>query len=860
MTGDAILSKDLSKNEANPLLSSPRKPVVVRTITDVVMPRKEETTCLVDKSESDDTPTPPTFPPPPSELNNSYNSDEAKLPPPPVEVTQQQQKNGGCGKCHDKKKTNGVTKKTFYPNYRDDVEDEEEENYSGNNTEDTSISSSVMSDDDDDEAICRDQIYPGCEEDVVVAEVDATGTTSPVAGCSKNLMGNGNGNYYNGIKTGPIAASTTGVQMTREDSYDGGGGVEKSGGGGIATASFEKERYAEYILVNESDFSPRHGPTTNATTPGGPHHSNSYSQAINSKATPPTKHQNSLPRDPSSSFHEEDEDLSSSSTTTSTNSENDPFQSSQQEGGPSSARHNTDSISGGESDSSDVESVCVPPVTKAVDVPSAIRLGKRLWALDGFRSGDVWRHLCKNTEYNRIVAIEYLSNFNFTGETVDVALRKFLATCPLKGVLENCVTLGETQERERVLSYFALRYLENNPGLQFSSPDAVHTITCAIMLLNTDLYAGANKERMTCPQFIENLSGLNDGKNFNKETLKLLYISVRKKPLVSPGDIDDAVVNPANRGARMGLEDQAAASASVTDLTKSMDYRTGYLMRKSTHELGGKKTPFGKRSWKIFFCRLKELVLLLLADEGNCSVPTYQIKLHHAFASPASDYRKRKNVLRLVLADSSQFLLQASDPRELTSWVELLNWNSARFSAPALEAPISSTGRFQKPLLPSCITALCRDEQVATHLRAQQHWEKQLGFYTPPVKEVPPPKKGKGKVSSSSDQPAGASSLPPPPPPPFSSTSTSNPPFPPLLLLSYAHVKKEDREKVLFFQSEILRYHTYLTLLEKLGQSDPHVGQDNQQQAPSSPPPPVDLNRLPNNIPPIILHEEEDDD
>lgn len=83
-------------------------------------------------------------------------------------------------------------------------------------------------------------------------------------------------------------------------------------------------------------------------------------------------------------------------------------------------------------------------------------------------------------------------------------------------------------------------------------------------------------------------------------------------------DIDDAVVNPANRGARMGLEDQAAASASVTDLTKSMDYRTGYLMRKSTHELGGKKSKAEKIIWtnftkfsKIFAILSRQFVFIL---------------------------------------------------------------------------------------------------------------------------------------------------------------------------------------------------------------------------------------------------------
>lgn len=155
--------------------------------------------------------------------------------------------------------------------------------------------------------------------------------------------------------------------------------------------------------------------------------------------------------------------------------------------------------------------------------------------------------------------------------------------------------------------------------------------------------------------------------------------------------------------------------------------------------------PLGKRGWKMFFCRLKELLLVLSPDEmipttGSTkksksssspppsvpAPPLHQIKLHHAFATVASDYRKRRNVLRLVLADRSQFLFQSSDAREMHSWIDMINWNAARFSSPALEAPCSSSGRFEKPLLPSAVSRSSRREQAATHQAAVFHWEKEM--------------------------------------------------------------------------------------------------------------------------------------
>ncbi|KAM7381166.1 hypothetical protein PAMA_012146 [Pampus argenteus] len=144
------------------------------------------------------------------------------------------------------------------------------------------------------------------------------------------------------------------------------------------------------------------------------------------------------------------------------------------------------------------------------DVAAAKRLAKRLFNLDGFRKSDVARHLSKNNDFSRKVAEEYLSFFNFTGLALDQALRTFLKQFAL---------MGETQERERVLSHFSRRYLDCNPKVM-PSEDAVHTLTCAVMLLNTDLHGQNIGKRMSCTQFIGNLEGLNDGQDFHKDLLK----------------------------------------------------------------------------------------------------------------------------------------------------------------------------------------------------------------------------------------------------------------------------------------------------------------------------------------------------
>lgn len=119
------------------------------------------------------------------------------------------------------------------------------------------------------------------------------------------------------------------------------------------------------------------------------------------------------------------------------------------------------------------------------------------------------------------MADEYLKYFQFEKMTLDESLRQFLKQFALS---------GETQERERVLVHFSKRYLDCNPGT-LNSQDAVHTLTCAIMLLNTDLHGQNIGRKMTCSEFIDNLSELNDGENFPKDVLKHLYQAIKGHPL-----------------------------------------------------------------------------------------------------------------------------------------------------------------------------------------------------------------------------------------------------------------------------------------------------------------------------------------
>ncbi|XP_028279793.1 PH and SEC7 domain-containing protein 1-like [Parambassis ranga] len=354
------------------------------------------------------------------------------------------------------------------------------------------------------------------------------------------------------------------------------------------------------------------------------------------------------------------------------------------------------------------------------DLQAAKRLAKRLYSLDGFKKSDVARHLSKNNEFSQMVAQEYLSNFNFTGLTIDQALRMFLRQFAL---------MGETQERERVLAHFSRRYRQCNPE-SLNTEDSVHTLTCAVMLLNTDLHGNNVGKRMSYSQFISNLEGLNDGKDFPKDLLKTLYSSIKNEKLQWTIDEEEL------RKSMSELADVRTDSASHTmkrlgsggnplvGVAHQADgelYKSGFLVRKVHADPDGKRTPRGKRGWKSFYAMLKGLVLYLQKDEYRTERELTEedvknaVSIHHSLAMRAADYSKRPNVFYLRTADWRVFLFQAPNAEQMQSWITRINVVAAMFSAPPFPAAIGSQKRFSRPLLPGSNTKLSQEEQFKSH-------------------------------------------------------------------------------------------------------------------------------------------------
>ncbi|XP_056593005.1 PH and SEC7 domain-containing protein 3 isoform X3 [Triplophysa dalaica] len=380
------------------------------------------------------------------------------------------------------------------------------------------------------------------------------------------------------------------------------------------------------------------------------------------------------------------------------------------------------------------------------DQEAAQRLARRLYNLEGFRRSDVAKHLGKNNDFSKMVAEEYLTFFQFTGMTLDQSLRCFLRAFSL---------IGETQERERVLIHFSDRYYQCNPDI-ITTQDGVHCLTCAVMLLNTDLHGPNIGKKMTCQEFINNLDGLNGGQDFPRELLKSLYNSIKNEKLEWAVDGDELkkslseLVDKSDRTRTKSISRISSGSNPFLNIAHDPNaavYKTGFLARKIHADMDGKKTPRGKRGWKTFYAVLKGMILYLQKDEYKAEKALSEedlknaISVHHALAIKPVDYEKKPNVLKLKTADWRVFLFQAQSPEEMESWIRIINSVAAMFSAPSFPAAIGSQKKFSRPLLPATTTRMSQEEQLKSHEAKLKHVSSEIAEH----RSYPPDKKVKAK-------------------------------------------------------------------------------------------------------------------
>ncbi|XP_041666930.1 PH and SEC7 domain-containing protein 2 [Cheilinus undulatus] len=372
-----------------------------------------------------------------------------------------------------------------------------------------------------------------------------------------------------------------------------------------------------------------------------------------------------------------------------------------------------------------------------VDREAAKCLAERLFKLEEIQRVEVVKHLDKDNDFSRAVGEEYLKFFDFTGQTLDHALRSFLKVV---------VLIGETQERERVLQHFACRFHECNPD-SFSFPGPALALTCAMMLLNTDLHGQNVGKPMSSSKFVSNLDGMNEGENFSKDLLKSLYNSIKNEPLewaIDEEELKSSVLVDEDAEEDVQLRSKANPFQNVPHNKRAIIVKQGFLQRKILADIDGKRTPWGKRGWKTYFGVLRGMVLYLQKDDYRKDQMTNEevVSVHHSLAEPAADYTKKPHVFRLQTADWRVFLFQASSKAEMNSWISRINLVCALHSSPPFPAAVGSQRRFCRPILPASQSAHTLESQLQFHAKMLESFKADLSHQQ---QNIPDGKKAKTK-------------------------------------------------------------------------------------------------------------------
>uniref|UniRef100_A0A3P9HFI5 Pleckstrin and Sec7 domain containing 4 n=1 Tax=Oryzias latipes TaxID=8090 RepID=A0A3P9HFI5_ORYLA len=374
-----------------------------------------------------------------------------------------------------------------------------------------------------------------------------------------------------------------------------------------------------------------------------------------------------------------------------------------------------------------------------VDKAMARSLAERLFNLDRIQRADVVKHLDKDNDFSHAVGEEYLQFFDFTGQTLDQALRSFLKVVLL---------IGESQERERVLQHFSSRFLQCNPST-YSSSGSVLALTCALMLLNTDLHGQHVGKPMSSSKFVSNLDGMNEGGNFNKDLLKSFYNSIKNEPLewaVNEEELKNSVMLDESAGESAPLRSKANPFQDVPQDKRASVVVQGFLKRKLHADIDGKRTPWGKRGWKAFYGVLKGMVLYLQKGQdnnrGDDNAFEEVVSVHHSLAEQAADYSKSPHVFRLQTADWRVFLFKASSTVEMNSWISRINLVSALHSSPPFPAAVGSQRRFCRPILPVSQSVQTLECQLRSHTGMLESFKADLSHQQ---ENAPEGKKAKAK-------------------------------------------------------------------------------------------------------------------
>lgn len=96
---------------------------------------------------------------------------------------------------------------------------------------------------------------------------------------------------------------------------------------------------------------------------------------------------------------------------------------------------------------------------------------------------------------NNAALRHYMQHFDMRGLKLDQAFRELCTKLHLK---------AESQEIDRIIEGFSARFYDCNPNTVYGTPGVVHTVTGAMLMLNTDLHIAELQKHMSRADFVRN--------------------------------------------------------------------------------------------------------------------------------------------------------------------------------------------------------------------------------------------------------------------------------------------------------------------------------------------------------------------
>lgn len=174
--------------------------------------------------------------------------------------------------------------------------------------------------------------------------------------------------------------------------------------------------------------------------------------------------------------------------------------------------------------------------------------------------------------YWSMIRFRYTRAVCFVEMDIVVALRMYLTGCGFR-------LPGEAQKIDRFVEVFQKAYWQDNHGTPycpFKTPDTVHLLSYAIIMLNTDLHRANvddkkhnNKKRkkMTKEEFISNLRGCDQGSNIDRGYLSMIYDNIAASPIELAVELSEVHLSGEHPAASSSssLRSSASETNSLTD-------------------------------------------------------------------------------------------------------------------------------------------------------------------------------------------------------------------------------------------------------------------------------------------------------